>query len=135
MENIQEILNSNRIGTLATLNSDGSPWATPVHIFADNEALYWFSKDTHQHSVNVANDSRVSISLWSSEGGQKGAYISGEVTKLAGDDEKRAFDVVLATFGSIPLVFADVAAYCLPLGTLNEAKSSEKRWYFYTKNV
>ncbi|UTX51334.1 pyridoxamine 5'-phosphate oxidase family protein [Candidatus Saccharibacteria bacterium TM7i] len=135
MENIQAILSNNRVGTLATLNVDGSPWATPVHILADNEAVYWFSKDTHQHSLNVENDPRVSIALWSTENGQNGAYISGLAQKLAGEEAEKAFDIVVATFGSIPPVFDGVSAYRVPLGQPNTEKSSEKRWYFYTKNV
>ena len=134
MESIHQILKNNRIGTLATVNEDGSPWATPLHVFADETSLYWFSKDTHQHSKNVVHEPRVSIALWSAEATQKGAYISGTATKLAGAAAETAFDVVVAIFGSIPPVFDGVAAYRVPLGELNEAKSSANRWYFYTNN-
>jgi len=64
MEEIKAILSDNLIGTLATLNEDGSPWATPLHVFADDEALYWFSKDTHQHSLNIERDPRVAVTVW-----------------------------------------------------------------------
>lgn len=132
MEDIKSILTDNLIGTIATLNEDGSPWATAVHIFADNDALYWFSKDTHQHSVNIERDARVSVSLWSKQEGTKGAYISGSATKLSVDETAKAFDIVVATVGGIPPVFENTSAYRLPVGPLDSSKSSEKRWYFYT---
>lgn len=132
MENIKTILKDNLIGTLATLNDDGSPWATPVHIFADDEAVYWFSKDTHQHSVNIDRDSRASVALWSRSEGTKGAYISGVATKLDEAKTKQALDIVIATVGGVPGVFENTSGYRLPIGQINTARTSENRWYFYT---
>lgn len=134
MEAIKKILDQNLIGTLATLNSDGSPWATPVHIFADEDALYWFSKDEQQHSVNIAHDPRVSVALWSQNEGSKGAYISGTATKLSADETPSALDIVVSTVGKIPPVFENTSAYRLRIGQINSSKSSENRWYFYTEN-
>lgn len=132
MENIKAILADNLIGTVATLNEDGSPWATPVHIFSDDTAVYWFSKETHQHSVNVQRDSRVSVALWSNVQRTKGAYISGIATKLNADETARALDIVVATVGGIPPVFENTSAYRVEIGPSNTSKSSENRWYFYT---
>ena len=132
MEEIKQILAVNLIGTLATLNEDGSPWATPLHIFADDEALYWFSQPDHQHSVNVERDGRVSVALWSKQDGMAGAYISGTATKLDAAETEKALEIVVATIGVIPPVFAGTSAFRLPVGSLNPSKSGDKRWYFYT---
>lgn len=132
MESIKTILSDNLIGTLATLNEDGSPWATPVHIFADDEALYWFSKDQHQHSRNIERDSRVSVALWSQNGGTKGAYISGGATKITADVLPEALEIVVSTVGKVPPVFENTSGYRLPIGQLNTSQSSENRWYFYS---
>ena len=51
------ILNENLVGAVATINADGSPWISPVHIFSDDEAVYWFSDENRQHSMNVENSS------------------------------------------------------------------------------
>ncbi len=134
MEHVQDILNDNRIGSLGTLNEDGSPWVTPVHIFADDAAVYWFSKDTHQHSINIERDSRVSLALWSQAGGIRGAYISGVATKLSGDELPEALEVVVSAVGKVPPVFENTSGYRLPIGHVNTSKSSENRWYFYTEN-
>jgi nitroimidazol reductase NimA-like FMN-containing flavoprotein (pyridoxamine 5'-phosphate oxidase superfamily) len=132
MENVQDILGDNLIGSLGTLNEDGSPWVTPLHIFADNEAVYWFSKDTHQHSKNIERDGRVSVSLWSQAGGTRGAYISGTATKLSADALPEALEIVVSAVGKVPPVFEHTSGYRLPLGTPDTDRSSEKRWYFYS---
>lgn len=132
MENIKLILADNLIGTVATLNEDGSPWATPVHVFSDDKALYWFSKDTHQHSVNIQRNPQVSVALWSNTKGTKGAYISGFATKLDVKATEQAFGVVVSTLGMMPSVFENTSAYRVEIGKVNTSKSSENRWYFYT---
>ena len=130
MDAVKDILAQNIVGTVATLNDDGSPWATSVHVFADDEAIYWFSKSDHQHSRNVARDARVSVALWSQDGGTKGAYVSGKATQL--DAEETAAILATVVVGTAPPFFNGTSAYRLPLGQLNEARSSDKRWYFYS---
>lgn len=129
---IRVILAENLIGTLATLNDDGSPWATPLHVFADDKAVYWFSKDTHQHSRNIEGDARVSLSLWSRAEGTKGVYISGNAVKLDDAETAKILHDLAAKDGKIPPVFENTSAYRLQIGQINSSKSSEKRWYFYT---
>lgn len=132
MDAIKAILNDNLIGTVATLNEDGSPWATPVHIFADDEALYWFSQPEHRHSQNIERDARVSVSLWSKTEGTKGVYVSGVATKLNSSQTEQTLNIVIEAVGGVPPVFQNTAAYRLPIGQLETSKSSENRWYFYT---
>lgn len=132
MEPINEILAENMVGTLATLNEDGSPWATPVHIIQHDGYVYWFSKDTHQHSENIVRDPRVSVALWSKNEGTKGVYINGTAERLEGEKAAEAFAMVKEKFGSVPPVYENTSPYRMEIGTLNRGKSSEKRWYFYT---
>lgn len=120
------------IGTLATLNEDGSPWATPVHIVAHDNYVYWFSKDTHQHSQNVIRDPRVCVSLWSKNEGTKGAYINSTTERLEGENADAAFAMVKEKLGSLPPVFENTSPYRAKIGQINSSKSSENRWYFYS---
>jgi putative heme iron utilization protein len=132
MGGLRDILSVNIVGTLATLNSDGSPWATPVHIFADDDSLYWFSKDIHQHSQNIENDPRVSVSLWAKIDRTKGGYISSAATKLSAEETSSALQIVEKTIGHIPPYFEGTYAYKLPIGQLDPKRSSSNRWYFYS---
>ncbi len=132
MDALKYILAVNPIGTLATINPNGSPWATPVHIFSDNEAVYWFSKDTHQHSLNVEKNPQVSVAVWSKTDRTKGGYISGNAEKLSSDETASALEIVKKTLGHIPPYFEGTYAYKLPIGQIDPKKSSPNRWYFYS---
>ena len=133
-EQAKSIFDDNVLGVLATVNEDGSPWSTPLHVVTDGTAVYWFSKDTTMHSQNIARDGRVSLALFSPDEskGPKGVYINGRAEKLTGDDDKRAREVFIARVGSLPPVFATASAYRLLLGTYSDEKSTGNCWYFYS---
>ncbi len=134
MENIQQILTDNLVGAIATINEDGSPWVTPVHIVSDEEAVYWFSMEDKQHSLNVARDPRVSLTLFSSDisRGPKGVYINGSADKLDVDETTEAKKLLEVKIGFIPPNFVEATAYRLKIGELNRGKSTGNCWYFYT---
>lgn len=132
MNDVKKLLEANLVGTLATLNEDGSPWATPIHVFADNTALYWFSKTSQQHSQNIVRDARVSLALWARIEGTVGAYISGTAEILSDEETTTQITTLASRDGTIPAHFEGTTGYRLPLGTLNRGKSTEKRWYFYS---
>ncbi|MES2631279.1 MAG: pyridoxamine 5'-phosphate oxidase family protein [Patescibacteria group bacterium] len=133
-EEARTILQENILGTVATLNEDGSPWSTPVHVFSDDEAVYWFSHETAQHSINVEKDPRVSLTLFSPDvsRGPKSVYINGSVTKLGVEETTEAKNLMVAKIGKIPDFYAQATAYRLPIGEINRGKSYGNCWYFYT---
>lgn len=122
------------LGVLATVNEDGSPWATPLHVFADDEAIYWFSGQEKQHSLNIARNPQVSVSVFSPDesNGLKGAFFNGTVTMLDQSQRSYAKELVAKRMGDVPLTFQSAAAYRLEIGELNRGKSSGKCWYFYS---
>lgn len=132
MNDIKKLLEANLVGTLATSNEDGSPWATPIHVFADDVAVYWFSKETQQHSENIVRDPRVSLALWARIEGTVGAYISGTAEILSVEDTTTCITSLASLDGTIPAHFIGTTGYRLLIGSLNRGKSTEKRWYFYT---
>ncbi len=133
-EEARAILNENILGTIATINEDGSPWSSPVHVFSDNEAVYWFSREDSQHSLNAERDARVSLTLFSPDTsrGPKGVYINGPVTKLDVDATTEAKQLMVAKIGQIPAFYETTTAYRLEIGEFNRGKSYGNCWYFYT---
>lgn len=133
-DDIRSILEENLVGAIATINEDGSPWVSPVHIFSDDEAVYWFSNEDKQHSLNAERDPRVSLTLFSPDlsRGPKGVYINGKVQKLDDEATTAAKQLMVAKIGKILPVFETATAYRLPLGTFNSSKSTGNCWYFYT---
>lgn len=128
------ILNENLIGAVATINEDGSPWISPLHIFSDEDAVYWFSMEDKQHSLNIERDPRVSLSLASSDlrFGPRGVYINGPVSKLDVEETTEAKKLIEAKIGKMLPVFEKATAYRLPIGQFNSSKSTGNCWYFYS---
>lgn len=134
IEGAREILDTAVLGNVATVNNDGSPWSTPIHVFSDEDAVYWFSTEDKQHSQNIERDSRVSLTLFSpsTAGGPKGIYINGSVKKLDVDSTTEAKQLMIKKIGKILPTFENSTAYRLPIGTFNGEKSTGNCWYFYT---
>lgn len=133
-EEARAILNENLIGAIATINQDGSPWVSPVHVFSDEKAVYWFSNEDKQHSLNIEKEPRVSLTLFSPDAsrGPKGVYINGIVTKLDVDSTTEAKKLIEAKIGKMIPVFENATAYRLPIGQFNSSKTTGNCWYFYS---
>lgn len=63
-EQIDKLLLSAATGSLATLNSDGSPYVTPVHFIYTNDAIYLHGLPKGQKIDNIKADPRVSIAVY-----------------------------------------------------------------------
>ena len=133
-EEAKTILQKNLIGSIATLNEDGSPWVTTVHVFADDTFVYWFSLEDKQHSLNVARDPRVDLVLPSLDmsHGPQAVYVSGKVEVLGVDETTEARKLIEAKIGKIPEPFLSMTGYRLKIGEINRGKSYANCWYFYT---
>ena len=133
-EAVRAILDESILGTLATVNEDGSAWATPLHLFYDDEALYWFSHGGTQHSQNIETRSEVSVVIYSPDESEsvKGVYAHGVAVKLDEANTEEAKQLVIKRLGAIPAVFEGATAYRLPFGQLDEARSRGNCWYFYS---
>lgn len=133
-EQVRGILDENILGVLATINEDGSPWATPLHMVADDEAMYWFSATDRIHSKNVTRSGKATIALFSPDmsDGLKGVYLSGAAEQLSDTEHARVHDLFLQRLGTVPPAFAAWNAYKLPIGILDKQKSTGNCWYFYT---
>ncbi|MEV0272340.1 pyridoxamine 5'-phosphate oxidase family protein [Hamadaea sp. NPDC050747] len=68
MAHARDLADSNRYLTLATIDEDGRPWASPVYFAADADLreFYWVSSPTAQHSLNLAKRPDVSLVVFDS---------------------------------------------------------------------
>lgn len=131
---VKMVLDENVLGVIATVNDDGSPWATPLHILANDKYVYWFSHESCIHSKNIKRDSRVSISIFSPDEseGVKGVYLRGKAEQMTDTERSQAIALFKQRFGALPPVFGNVPAYRASIGTLDEQKSTGNCWYFYS---
>ena len=107
MNQVNELFAENILATLATVNADGTPWSTPLHVASDGEYVYWFSKESTVHSQNITRDPRVSLTLFSPDEsrGPKGVYVNGQVELLRGDSEQAAREIIGMRLGGFPPAF------------------------------
>lgn len=67
-EQAEALLERMPMGSLATLNSDGSPYVTPIHYIYDCECVYFHGLPKGQKLDNLKADPRVSMTVYEMEG-------------------------------------------------------------------
>ena len=95
-DSLVDIIFKSSFMTLATADTDGLPWASPVE-FACDEALrfYWSSVITARHSQNIRGNPRVALAIYDSTqtpgvlGEVAGLYAEGSVEELGPSDLER----------------------------------------------
>lgn len=127
------IVSHTHVGSVATLNPDGSPWNTPLHLAYGDDVVVWLSDERTQHSQNIARDPRVSIVLWSDTAPEhvKGVYVQSTARRVDGMEEVAARQLYAARFGGhIPEKFVPTSTYIAPIGDINTTKTRGSRLYF-----
>lgn len=124
-----------KIANLATVDPSGAPRATPVHFATDGTYIYWISDRESVHSRNLAQNDRLSFSIWYYPDGAApaGIYVQTRAEMLAKYDDAVARATYLQKFGGIPPHFADHDFYRAAIGTPDEALTKPMRWYFVAK--
>lgn len=108
------VIENNKYLTLATVDTAGNPWATPVYFTPDGHTdFYWASSPEAQHSVNIAGNPTVSIAIFDSTvaiGQGRAVYLTAHAG-LVPDDE----------------LVACARLYCARLPELREFTADELR--------
>jgi hypothetical protein len=95
----REIFASIRYATIATSNSQGEPWNTPVSSAHDSAAsIYWVSDRRNQHSRNIRQNPNVFMVFYDSTvpaGKGEGVYLAATAVELSDIDEiQQARDII-----------------------------------------
>lgn len=133
---ILPIVSTVTVGALGTVNEDGSPWNTPIHLAVGEEVVVWLTSRHTQHGRNIERDDRVSIALWSDTEVEhvKGIYIQSRAEIVTGSREVAARQLYAERFGEIPEKFLAGDTYVAPLGELDDEKTRGGRLYFSAEN-
>jgi len=113
-EHARSIIDGNRYVTLATVDADGLPWATPVYFAtADYRDFYWCSDPLARHSRNLGVRPSVSMVVFDSTVPAytgEAVYMSASATELSGDELEEGLRVFPgpAWRGGSPVTVADV---------------------------
>jgi len=112
------VLERAKLGTLATINDDGSPWSTPVQLLLRNGCIVWYSGIDAVHSKNLERDKRISITIVEGDDGPSVAvYISSRTTVSQETTFNEHYQKTMAE-------------YSAPIGEFDEIKSEPNRYYF-----
>lgn len=135
------ILSKNHHVVLATVDTAGAPYAVPVHFAYDEDMIYWVSNNEAVHSVNISNDSRVSLVIFDSyqtgtEPGEKGAvYVMSNARELTGDEESAARKVYFERYPDRNIEkYNEWSIYGALIGTINDKKSRDAMVYFVNES-
>jgi hypothetical protein len=111
------IIEANVYMTLATADSEGLPWATPVWYAPEPcLSLLWMSRPGARHSVNLARRPELGIAIFDSRqpaGTGEGVYMGATATEVGDDELERAVSVFSERslrHGAGPVGWADVRA-------------------------
>lgn len=91
IDDVTSIIFERSFMTLATADSDGLPWASPVEFACDEDLrFYWVSGIDVRHSQNVRANPRAAPSIYDSTQ-TPGASGAGTVQGLYGTEQSRSF--------------------------------------------
>lgn len=94
----RRIVDANVYMTLATADTEGLPWASPVWFaHEDHMRFLWVSKPEARHSRNLAVRPQAAIVIFDStvaEGAAEAVYLEVEAEQVSEDDEERCIGVV-----------------------------------------
>jgi nitroimidazol reductase NimA-like FMN-containing flavoprotein (pyridoxamine 5'-phosphate oxidase superfamily) len=95
--NARQIIDDNRYLTLATADSAGNPWASPVwYAHADYTSFLWVSQPQARHSRNLAARAAVSVVIFDStvpERQAQAVYLQAMVGELRGAERDHAIKI------------------------------------------
>lgn len=65
---IKNLLNTEQVAVLATINADGSPYSTPVHFLYQNDRIYVHGLPIGKKLDNIKRENKVCLSVYRMEG-------------------------------------------------------------------
>ncbi len=97
---IQQYLAENKHMQLATVH-DGQPWICTVYFVADDDFnLYWMSARERQHSVEIASDSKVAVTVVRDTERKQALQMIGNAYEVADEELERANELYQSKFGA-----------------------------------
>jgi uncharacterized protein YhbP (UPF0306 family) len=140
MSKLTDILEANEYAVLTTVTDEGGPWAVPIRFAYDEQAIYWRSPATAEHSRHIARDGRVALVIFDSKqqpgvGTQGAVYLHSSAMKLEADDFTAGMQVYANRFNDVDKLGTDSPLYRAVIGTPNTSKSVGPMLYYEHKGT
>jgi general stress protein 26 len=105
------VIEANKYMTLATVDGDGRPWASPVYFTPDGHTeFYWVSSPEAEHSRNIATNPDVTIVIFDSSvpiGGAQAVYLTAHVDLVPDEDLARCAELFSSRYPELRSYDAD----------------------------
>lgn len=109
---ICDILNSHITASLSTMNERSLHSNTIYYCYDDNIDIYFASDCSTEHSINIANNKNVALSVWDEPEqygqGHRGLQIEGTCVAITGLALMRAWDLYIKRFPIFKMKIGDV---------------------------
>ena len=129
---VREYLRTHNVATLATC-SGADPWAAAVFYVCDGPTLYFLSSLTSRHSLNLAANPRVALTVqddcpdWLDI---KGVQMEGTAIEISGAEEEKARRLYGEKFPVVGLLAKAPAAIVKALAKVRWYRIAPSRLYF-----
>jgi PPOX class probable F420-dependent enzyme len=108
-DNARDLLERPLMASLGTTRPDGAPQVNPMWFVWDGEFIWFTHTNKRQKYKNIANEPRVSISIFDAEQPYRYVEIRGVVDHIDADPEAKMYQRLSERYQGEPVTPADAA--------------------------
>ena len=124
----KQILDTVQVGVLATVNSDNSPLASPLHFARCDDKIVWMSDRTANHSQNIKRSGKVQFVVWNEQ--KQAIYLDTTASRVGADDEADVRASYSKKLGGFMPNFTNPQFYQAKIGQIDE-NSTTGNWLHF----
>ena len=125
-EFIKTILDSQSVGGLATVDSNGEPSLCPLHFVRLKNKIYFLTDEKSEHIMNTKNSKTSEFVVWDDK--KRGVYIKSEIMKLTNFESVES--EYSKKFHGFKPKLENPAWFEMQIGKLDEHKTTENWRHF-----
>lgn len=127
-EGAKQVLDTVRVGAMATVNADNTPLATPLHFARFEDSIIWISDPDSRHASNVLRGSRVEFVVWNDS--RQAVYLTTSASIIAVEKREEALKAYEKKLGKFIPSVDKWEVFVSPLGKIDEKSTTQHMWYF-----
>ena len=127
-EDVKNLLDTVKVGAMATVKSDGTPLATPLHFARTGNSIVWISSPESRHAVNALRTGRLEFVVWNEQ--RQAFYLNTTAVLAAGEEREKALTDYKKKLGDFLPKLDELGVYISPVGELDENSTTQNMWHF-----
>lgn len=127
-EDVKKLLDTIKVGAMATVNRDRTPAVAPLHFARMDDAIVWISSRSSRHAQNAIRSGKVEFVVWNDQ--KQAVYLHTGARVATGEIETKALESYTAKFGEFKPRSDDGEVYISAIGQLDENSTTQNMWHF-----